>query len=106
MSLTVREAIEQLQRFDLDAPVRAAIDGDASVEVRDVGRYERHGVVGPAFYARSLRLPVGRRVTRTGRHSMRGEVIGYDADLCLPLIEWDDGSGPEACEFNEFKETM
>jgi hypothetical protein len=34
---------------------------------------------------------------------LRGEVIGYDDDLLLPVVEWEDHSGPEACEAREFE---
>lgn len=39
----------------------------------------------------------------TASRPLNGEVVGYDDDLLLPLIEWEDGSGPEACEADEFE---
>ena len=38
--MTVREVIAELERFDLDAPVRVSLLGDA-YKVRDIGRRDR-----------------------------------------------------------------
>jgi hypothetical protein len=53
MPLTVREAIEQLERFDGDMLVRVALDEGASEPATDVGRYDHAAESGPIFFGKT-----------------------------------------------------
>lgn len=48
----------------------------------------------------------GTRVRSVKFAAIKGEIVGYDDDILLPLIRWDGdppGAHPEACEAHEFE---